>query len=1091
MLSGIRTAATRTARRIPQQPIPQQRYKCLLRRRAGEGEHECTRRGIATTAVAAAEEEETNSENKTKKPRAAKRRRGSRREEGGLLSSQHIAALGKHHTSEPPLVVQSKRAPITAEEVDRATKRLQRKLRRFLLHNRSAAKLEALWELYQTVLGSAENWQLGKAEAMQFLAAIHRASDRADVWCGRARTIASIVDTTADAALRAAVALALARIYARFGDLAGLESAVAGIAHGGDEEAMRLMEQDDYHETRAIALARAGLPQQAEEALQLADGAKLTPEACEQFRHNVAQTTSKRGPRVWMRPEPAGVEALRNILAAWARSRGVGRAWATMDRLLTLGYAGSSREWNALLHMHALDPRYRYELLEHVLERMRNAGAKRDHATYNIIMQGCLLRGLQPQWRSWLVRMQDAGFAPDVYTYATPAAQLAATGQWSEAHRVVEAMRRTAKAAPTRTISANAAMRIERQRNRSTPIMDRFRANVFYGRAISAEEFAGVAAVALDCPARWPTEIALLVRCLEEGCVADSAVISSLAARLPGLDDKLVGDRPLLRMLRSLGRSADAGSAIVEGVGAMGGNTVDAGAEGGSDAMRQLGGGRRRVPGALDAIVQRLLRGGAVGQAERLLHAARDASIGVGSSATLLSVLHHMLRQPSSSGGIVASAAEELAAARFLPPTHVPAALLAARVKSGDMEAAHEHFVRLERLVEQYPSLRAFNALLYYAQTRGDALTLELKWRQMESLGLAPDAIAHRTRIVCYSLRDDMLRTRRAYADMLDYGYPPTASVVAPMVRCCIRRNEIDLALIVIRHAEEEHGAALSTTAYNYVISRIASLPEQERLARAMFASMLSSPDERLLSDMSDVISSVTARKLRFADLRVFGARSQRQHNLAAWLLRPEKDKELPTRSMKLALAQWLTSQAAFSAAPTLFNPRAKRDQVDMADGAHDKLRAARLYPPQESDSKHNPSAALPTTPPPPNATTFIIMMRTHGQHKRWESVIAAWNALHTFNRRIDALETEHPQVARHRVQPFSRMISWVALALVHLGRRNDALRIWNAAAAEGVISDAAVVTGMDQMLDRLPHPRRMQHERSPTPDKVDHTRLD
>ncbi|KAJ2616730.1 hypothetical protein GGH99_001109 [Coemansia sp. RSA 1285] len=1081
MLSGIRTAATRTARRMPALS-PQQRYTCLLRRRAGEGEHECTRRGIATTAVARGGEEKTNSKSKTKRPTAAKhRRRRGRREEGELLSSQHISALGKHHTSEPPLVVQSKSAPFTAEEVDRAIGRLRRKLRRFLLHNRSAATLEALWELYQTVLGSAEDWQLSKAEAMQFLAAILRASDRGDVWCGRAQTIASTVDTTADAALRAAVALALARIYARFGDLAGLESAVAGIAHGGDEEVMKMMEQDDYHETRAIALARAGLPQQAEEALELAGGATLTPEACERFRHNIEQTKSKRGPRIWMRLEPAGVEALRNILAAWARSRGVDRAWATMDRLLTLGYAESSREWNALLHMHALDPRYRYELLEHVLERMRNAGAKRDHATYNIIMQGCLLRGLQPQWRSWLVRMQDAGFSPDVYTYATPAAQLAATGQWSEAHRVVEAMKRTATAAPARAISANAAMRIERQRNRSAPIMDRFRANVFFGRAITAEEFAGVAAVALDCPARWPTEIALLVRCLEEGCVADSAVISSLAARLPGIDDRLVGDRPLLRMLRSLSRSADAGSAIVESVGA-GSN---------SDAMRQLGGGRRRVPGALDAIVQRLLRGGAVAQAERLLHAARDASVGVGSSATLLSVLHHMLRQPSASGGIVARAAEELAAARFLPPTHVPAALLAACVKSGDMEAAREHFVRLERLVEQHPSLRAFNALLYYAQTRGDALTLELKWRQMESLGLAPDAIAHRTRIVCYSLKDDMLRTRRAYADMLDYGYPPTASVVAPMVRCCIRCNEIDLALIVIRHAEKEHGAALSTTAYNYVISRIASLPEQERLACAMFDAMLSSPDARLLSDMSDVISSVTARKLRFADLRVFGARSQRQNNLAAWLLRPEKEKELPTRSMKLALAQWLTSQAAFSAAPTLFNPRAKRDQVDMADGAHDKLRAARLYPIQEPGSKHKLSDALPTTPPPPNATTFIIMMRTHGQHKRWESVIASWNALHTFNRRIDALETEHPQVARHRVQPFGRMISWVALALVELGRRSDALRIWNAAAAEGVISDAAVVAGMDQMLVRLPHPRRMQHERSPTSDKVDRTGLD
>ncbi|KAJ2086512.1 hypothetical protein IW138_005632 [Coemansia sp. RSA 986] len=971
--------------------------------------------------------------------------------------------------------------------------RLRRKLRRFLLHKRTAAKLEAMWELYQAIKQSAKDWRLDNTEVLQFLGAILRAGDRGDVWSIRALRLADHEGTRADAGADAAVILALLRIHAKFSDLAGFEKTVANRTRHKKGAIMRHMVQDDFYETKAIALARAGLPKQAEKTLLMSDKARLTPESCAAFQRNVAEVNSRPGQHVWTRPVPPGIVALREILLAWARDRNVDRAWGTIDQLMMLGYVQSPREWNALLHMHALDPRYQYELLERVLERMRAAGVKKDHATYNIMMQGCLLRGLQMRWRDWLKKMQGAGHEPDVYTYATLAGQLVATGQWSEALRIIDAMKTKAKTSPTTSAGAEstvAMMRIERQRNQTAKVMSRFRENVFHGRHISVREFTLVAAAALDCPAQWTTEIALLIQCLEDGCIEESAVADSLAARLPGLDDSRIKERPLLRVLRLLGQddtaaaaaaaaAAAVGDSIVKGIDCVEHSATPTDNAGFISQLAATGSSEhKRVPGALDAILQSLLRNGSLEQAERLIHATRNASIDVSAPSTLLSILYHMLRLPGTDAADAAT--HTLTAMRFVPPTLVPAALLVACIKNEDLEAAHEHFAHLEWLVEKHPSVRAFNALLYYAQKTDDTRTLESKWQQMETLGLVPDAMGHHTRIMCYSRVNDMLHTRRAYSDMLDYGYPPTFPAVSSMVRCCVRCGEIDLALTVIRHAEQEHGAALNTTTYNYMLSRLAAIPGHEDLVRSMFASMLGTPDSRLRSELSDVIGSVAAKKLRFSDLRVFGARDGHQKSLAAWLLRPEKVKMRPTKSMKRALAQWLTSKAAFPAAPTLFDEQAERDEVDMMATASDKLVAARRAMPQ-GPGDLDPRAALPapppTVPPPPNATTFIILLRSYGQREQWQDVVDVWNAMHRFNKRVAGLQAVYPQAARNHIVLFSRMVGWVALAFVRLGRRADAQRIWDAAAADGVMSPSAIEVGMDEMLTRLPIPRRLMED--------------
>ncbi|KAJ1651130.1 hypothetical protein GGF38_005662, partial [Coemansia sp. RSA 25] len=74
------------------------------------------------------------------------------------------------------------------EEVDKAIFRLRRKLRRFVLHPRTAAKLEAMWTLYADIKRSTA-WRISDEELAQFLRAIQRAG-MGMAWLQRAEELA-------------------------------------------------------------------------------------------------------------------------------------------------------------------------------------------------------------------------------------------------------------------------------------------------------------------------------------------------------------------------------------------------------------------------------------------------------------------------------------------------------------------------------------------------------------------------------------------------------------------------------------------------------------------------------------------------------------------------------------------------------------------------------------------------------------------------------------------------------------------------------------------------------------------------------------
>ncbi|KAI8321110.1 hypothetical protein GQ54DRAFT_298198 [Martensiomyces pterosporus] len=726
--------------------------------------------------------------------------------------------------------------------------------------------------------------------------------------------------------------------------------------------------------------------------------------------------------------------------------------------------------------MHAVDLRYRYELLEQVLSRMRTAGVAYDQATYNIMMHACLLRGKQVTWKDWYKRMELAGTKPDSYTYAALVSQLVNNGQWGEALRIIKYMQSSNLQLTSATSASITSM--ERRRNRVHLVMTKFRRSVLKGGVISVREFTPVICAALENPKMWATEIALIIRCLEDGRVEESAVVDALAARLPGLDPTSIADRPLLRLLR--GDSAAVGKVFEDSLDKMAsGSEKEVVAEVDVCGRLAMGSVRKSFPEALNAVVQSLLRDGNLKQAEAVVRAAKEASIEINSPHTLVSLLYHTL---SAGEQKPAGLSEKIMTTRFVPPTAVPTAMLIHSVKTGNLDAAKSHYQELERLVDDYPSIRAFNAMLLYASAVQSTSELELKWRQMDAKGVVPDVVSHQTRIFCFSKMDDLLKTRRAYTDMLDYGHLPTFPAVSAVVRCCMRSEDVQLAQTIVRHAEVECGVELNTTTYNYILARIADQPAYDTVARNMFASMVHTSNRRVCEKFGDATRDVEREKGRFVDLRVL----EHEHaRLGSWLMRPEEDRTSSSR-LRRALVNWLTSRAAFSAAPTLFDPRRKHGEENDYDSSGYTGEWKQQQQQQRKSRGKKPKLAGPTAapsetklhgskhtvpragPPPPNATTFIIMMRANGKQGRWSDVIRVWDTMLEFNRRIDQLATEHAHAESHRIVPFSRMVGWVVLSLRQLGRPDEARDVWQAAEKDGILSESAREQGMEAMASKL-----------------------
>ncbi|KAJ2777710.1 hypothetical protein GGI15_004416 [Coemansia interrupta] len=895
--------------------------------------------------------------------------------------------------AELPLVARAANQPYSASEIEAAAARLRRRLQQLAVSKRTVKRLESLWQLYNEIRRSCA-WRMSAVEVEQFLRVILRVG-RGVVWGERASELVRAHRHV----LNPAVAMWLLRILARSGDVQRFDEACGmcdralGPGWAADDE--------EYLANRAILYAKADLPAHAARVLEEFPG-DIAPQSA-------AERLSTR------------VLAMSELLLAWTRAQNAEKAWETISRLLVLGYGRKTREWNGLLHMHAVDLRYRFDLLDEVLSRMQQAGVAYDMATYNIMMHASLLRGDQRRWREWLARMEQAGIQPNGYTCVAVARQLAVGGRWAEARAALEKMPAECGEGDEEPRGARAAVltSIGELTNQIPGIMQRFREAVLAGGdVIPAVQFAAVCAAALACPAVWAAEIALLARCLEAGRVEQSAVVDAVAQRLPGLDRARVRGRPLLQS--ELG---DVARAFMDDLR----DPARLGAEG----LRFVPGAERRsYAQAVGAVIRGLLRGGMEQRAVELLRASEGAGVAAGSPATLLALLQHCTEQPRD-------LASRIASTTFALPTAAAASALLRRLDAGDLGAAQEEFARLERLVEQYPSVRAFNALLAFARDSGDPALLERKWRQMAAAGVLPNAMSHVTRITCYSQQDDQLRTRRAYTDMLEHGYPPTYAAVNALVRCCVRTGAVALALTVMRHAEGEHAVSLNVTTYNYVLSRLSSLPRMHVRMRRMFDAMRGTAEERLVRPLADVdvVRRVRAEREGIEEMHVVSAL---RTGVGGRILAEEDRSKDAVRD---ALVEWMTSREACSAEPTLLETESSLSAAGSGQTAH---------------------------PPAPNATTFIILVRMHGKRREWTEVLRTWDALLAFNRRMELVGRRHAFARTLAVVPFGRLVAWVILALYQVGRWQEAQELWDRALKEGYLGQTAVDKGMKAMMEHL-----------------------
>ncbi|KAJ2374662.1 hypothetical protein IW150_002978, partial [Coemansia sp. RSA 2607] len=532
---------------------------------------------------------------------------------------------------EPPLMAHGLAPPYSSSEIDEAIERLRRRLKRAAVHKQTIKRLESLWQMHRNIRMSC-GWRMGAAELEQFLQAILR-TGKGVAWGERANELVWEHQDT----LNASVAMWLLRVLSRSGNVQRFDEARGlfdrALGPGWDAD------QTEYLAVRAILYAKADLPMHATRVLESCPR-EIKPRSADTEQQN--------------KTFPTRVLALSEIMLAWTRAKNSEKAWETISRLLVLGYGRKAREWNVLLHMHATDPRYRFDLLEEVLARMRQASVSYDAATYQIMLHACLLRGDQKKFREWRVQMERDGFAADARTYVVLAQQLAAAGRWSEARAALEQVplddpAQEAKEAVLASIAAAT--------NQIPLIMQQFRKDALDKKQITAQQFSTVAVAALGCPGVWAAEIALLLRCLETGRVEESAAADAMAAQLPGLDRSRVAGRPLLHTTLQ-----DAAQAFLD-------DLLNPVALGKRSQRLVPGTDRRSYAAALGAVIRSLLRGGYEEQALQLLHAAEAAGISIGGPATMLALLRHCKKHPRD-------LAERIAATHFSQPTATVTALL-------------------------------------------------------------------------------------------------------------------------------------------------------------------------------------------------------------------------------------------------------------------------------------------------------------------------------------------------------------------------------------------------------------------------------
>lgn len=928
-------------------------------------------------------------------------------------SARLIDMLGIR-SDEPPIITQKNRRIYEGQELAQLVLALQRKLEKFFAIKPAGTRLETIWTMYTDIRISDRKWRISSNMAKLFLDAVLQ-SGVGTVWCKRAEIIASNIGPS----IEIDVTKTLLRVYAKFGDVHKFTTAAeeANKVHGDGW----VDKFEDYVGNRAIVYARAGLPVQAQQILDSSDTQNYA---------KVGNTKKK---------ESYG-RALQEILVAWTRARKIEEAWETLAKLNAIGYGRSSREWNALLYMHVVDVRYQYDLLEQVLARMREAGVTYNKKTYNIMMHGCLLRGKQAQWKDWFNRMEAKGFQPDTYTYNTLVSQLINSGQWSEASNIISHMR--SKKGLYTSVTHVAQQTMEKKRGNLDKAMSQFKRNVVLGKHIAVQEFSQAMAIALENPTAWTAEIALLIGCLEGRRIEESAVVDTMATRLPGLTTAGIQGRSLSRALRHGPELV--GAEILHSI------------KTGSTDLPYLGTGpySRSYPETIEAVVRALLNSGKLIQAEELVKAAGEAKIEIGSPHTLIALLKHSLSQTENNYKPSQTLMDRISTVRIVPPTKTATAFLVKYVERGDLEAARPYFEQVERMAEEFPSIQAFNALLFYAKAAQNVELLNRKWQQMEVRGVQPDIMSHKTRIFCYSHSADLLGTRRAYMDMLDRGLKPTAQIVGAMVRSCVRSDHLNLAIKVVNAAEIEFGVPLNTLSYNYILSHASGERQYIPHVEILFDAMISTPDRRLVHEMGDTVRRVDRQRARFGDLTALPelSSSSRMDGLGGWIQQSREERSSSSQLRK-ALVSWLTSWEAFPGAPTLHGNKADMD---------DKL--AHKYKRRRAD------------PPPPDATTFIIMMRSYGQQGRWTEVIHAWEALNMFNQRIDKLAEVHPHAHSHRIVPFSRMVGWTALAMTEIGNTANANKLWLKAARDGILTSEMIEQGMEAMLGKLPVKENKTH---------------
>ncbi|KAJ1917852.1 hypothetical protein H4219_002962 [Mycoemilia scoparia] len=692
--------------------------------------------------------------------------------------------------------------------------------------------LESLWKLYLEARRREQPKlvSLNPIYGTQFMILIYQIST-SDIWTERADRIFNdwfpkLEPRVSKPSKCVGPYSLILNIHSKHGDLGRLEKRLSELFEKYGEDAV--MSKKKVLNAAAICHAKIGQPEKAEELLQKWMNHTYNQQPyCSKDATNSAMERQST-PLLMTRPTIAEyIWALREIFYAYGRLGDVENMAKMLADLKAIPNALRQLELNALLDAVTKRENVSVDDIDEIYKEIFSSDIRPDKGTFNILINMSLQRNELDVARKWLTKMKEHKYDPDVYTYTTILSSYLARGQMKDAESIIHEMQE--KSIRPNAITLHALMNGFYKHNQIQNTMDHFR---YFARSWdpdykpkdtqllkNTEGFEANHAVipivaplvlksSMTDPTKWSSELILLIKIISKTLPKPSPLIYRILSDIPNTE-RLIS-QPSFKSFNSLRnllvlskdrplkpiRKTDCKELLIK-----------------TSKLLQTS-----RPIALAILLEYAIINGRVDTAHILLSSA-------GSCLKHSPILKSMqiklaLRQHKPDLAIsLATSYYESSNMKSVPSLAHFTLILGDLTNKRLFSMATQVEPNVVKLLQKYPDIKGYNALLnYYAESRM-VPALESAWENMNKSNVKPGLLAYNNLIKGYSLSEaHQDRMVGAFNELLANDLIPDRRTILSLVRSHCLFEKPHRAILLIERAAIQWGIQPTTTVINMLL---------------------------------------------------------------------------------------------------------------------------------------------------------------------------------------------------------------------------------------------------------------------------------